>query len=339
MIISHSDTAVKERERIVKAILNWSRENEKALNIITVPYSKCNIFEELIFKYLSEGKTILYIVNDDIGINYIVDILKKRSFTEYCSNMERIKRVRENKQLVIAAVYCVLSLQSSYDLVIYDDTSSLSKLSRLEILDLLSYFYKSSRIICRSIESIFQNAPCIEVPPLEESKPLIEPRIITTRLDLSKEIPTVIYDYLMWSLSCQRNVIVLTADEEMSERVYQYLLNIKDELLTNIFLAKDIKNRELQYFLNKRRGIIVVHNQNIIKLKLSNTDFIVYHAESRVFEYKKLVYICSKASSILQGNLGEVILLSNDISRDMENCRDIIRRFNKHIWDIGLVKG
>jgi late competence protein required for DNA uptake (superfamily II DNA/RNA helicase) len=339
MIISRSDAAVKEREKIVKAILNWSRENDKVLNIVTTPFNKCDVFEDLIFKYLKEGKTILYIVNDDIGIKYVVDILKHRSYTEYCSNIEGIKRIRENKPLVITTVDSAISVQNNYDLVIYDDISSLSKLSRLEILDLLSFFYKNSRIICRSIESVFQNAPCIEVPPMEEGIPLIEPRIITTRLDLNKEIPTVIYDYLIWSLSCQRNVIILTADEDMSARVHQYLLNIREDLFTNIFLVKDTRNKDLQYFLDKRKGIVVTHDVDIVKLKISNTDFIVYFAESRIFEYKKLVYICSKASSTLQSNLGEVILLSNDISRDMENCRDIIRRFNKHIWDMGLVKG
>lgn len=338
MVISRVDTAVKEKERLVKEILSWSRSDEKVLNIVTVPFSKCDVFEEIIFKYLREGKTVLYITNDDAGIKSIVDILKRRNFNDYSCNLEGIKKIREDNPLVITAAEGAIYIQRNYDLVIYDDIVSLSKYSRFEILDLLAFFYKSGRIICRSMECIFQNALCIEVPLREKGVPLIEPRIITTRLDLSKEIPAVIYDYLVWSISCDKNVIILTPDEEISSRVHEYLLNIKDNLFTNVFLYKDIRNRELQYFLDKRKGIVVTHNIDIIKMKLSNTDFVVYYAEDRSFEYKKLVYLCSKASDIVKNNLGEVILLSNDISRDMENCRDIIRRFNKQIWDMGLVR-
>ena len=338
MVISRSDTAVKEKERLVKEILSWNRSDEKVLNIVTVPFSKCDVFEEIIFKYIREGKSVLYITNDDIGIKALVEMLKRRDFNGYSCNLEGITKVKEDNSLVIIAAEGAISIRKSYDLVIYDDIVSFSKYNKFEMLDLLAFFYKTSKIICRSMECVFQNAPCIEVPLREKGVPIIEPRIITTRLDLSRELPAVIYDYLVWSISCDKNVIILTPGEEMSVRVHEYLLNIKENLFTNVFLFKDIRNRELQYFLDKRKGIVVTHNIDIIKMKLSNTDFIVYYAEDRNFEYKKLVYLCSKASDGVINNLGEVILLSNDISRDMENCRDIIRRFNKQIWDMGLVR-
>ena len=40
-------------------------------------------------------------------------------------------------------------------------------------------------------------------------------------------------------------------------------------------------------------------------MKLTNTDFIIYFAEDKAFEYKKLVYVCSKASNLQESNLGK----------------------------------
>lgn len=338
MVMSGTNSTLKEKERLIKDITLWNRGNDKVLNIITVPYNKSDVFEEIIFKYLKEERKVLYISNDDEGTKDLIDLLKSKNFRNYNCVLENLKRLNEGKPLIITTYDNALTMQESYDLVIYDDDSSFSKYSRFEILDLLSTFYKtSSRIICRSIECIFQNAPCIEMPLCEKGMPIIEPRIITTRLDLTREIPSVIYDYLKWSIKSSRNVVIFTPGEEISERVREYLMNIKETLLTNILMYSDVREKEVKYFLEKRKGIVVTHNIDIMKMNLSHTDFIVYIAEDRIFEYKKLVNICSKASNVDENTSGEVILLSNDISRDMENCRDIIRRFNKQIWDLGLI--
>lgn len=337
MAMLRIDTDLKEKERIIKAIRNWNRSEEKALNIVTVPYSNYDVFEDIILKYTSEGKKVLYVANDEESIRQRVNLLKERAFEDYCYSMEGSSRVKEGKALVLLTSKVCRLVKNNYDLVIYDDIGGFPIYNKFEILDLLSVFYKTSRIICRSIESVFQNAKTIHVPCGDMGSPLIEPRVITTRLDLNKEMPIVIYDYLQWSIKSNRNVIILTPDEDVSQRVQEYLLNIKDGLGTEVLLYKN-KSKQLKYFLEKKKGIIVTNNMDIINMKLGKTDFIIYFAESKVFEYKKLVYVCSKASNVQDNNLGEVLFLSKDISRDMENCKEIIRRFNKLIWDMGLVK-
>ncbi|NLM35454.1 MAG: hypothetical protein GX206_08445 [Clostridiales bacterium] len=337
MVMLRIDTDLKEKERIIKAIRNWSRSDEKALNIVSVPYSKYDVFEDIILKYTSERRKVLYIANDEESIRQRVNSLKERGFEDYCYTMEGSNRVKEGKALVLLTNKVCRLVKDLYDLVIYDDIGGFPKYNKFEILDLLSVFYKNSRIICRSIENVFQNAKSIQVPCRDVGSPLIEPRVITTRLDLNKEIPIVVYEYLQWSIKSNRNVIILTPGEEVSQRVQEYLLNIKDGLGTNVLLYKN-KSKQLKYFLEKKKGIIVTHNMDIINMKLSKTDFIIYFAENKVFEYKKLVYVCSKASNAQDNNLGEVLFLSKDVSRDMENCKEIIRRFNKLIWDMGLVK-
>ena len=339
MVISRADTALREKERLIKDITIWNRGNDKVLNIIAIPYNKSDVFEEIMFKYLNDNRKVLYIANDDEGVKGILDILKTKNYKEYRCILEKLKNVHEDKLLMITTYHNALCIQGIYDLVIYDDGSGFSQFSRYEILDLLSTFYNTeSRIICRSIECIYQNSPCIYMPLREKGTPLIEPRIITTRLDLTREIPSVIYDYLKWSISSKRNVIIVTPEKEISERLNEYLLSIKENLITNILMYENVREKEVKYFLEKRKGIIVTHSMDIMKMSFSNTDFIIYLAEDRIFEYKKLVYICSKASNVDEDALGEVILLSNEISRDMESCRDIIRGFNKQIWDLGLIR-
>lgn len=337
MAILRIDTNLREKERIIKAIRNWSRGEEKVLNIVAIPYNKYDVFEDIIIKYTYERKKVLYIANDEESIRQTVTSLKNTGFQDYCYSLEGSSRVKEGRSLVLLTNRLCRLVKNNYDLVIYDDIGGFPKYNKFEILDLLSIFYKNSRIICRSIEDVFKNAKSIYVPCKDKISPLIEPRVITTRLDINKEIPIVIYEYLQWSIKSNRNVIILTPGEDISQRVQEYLLSIKDGLGTNVLHFKN-KNKQLRYFLEKKKGIIVTHNMDIINMKLTNTDFIIYFAEDKAFEYKKLVYVCSKASNLQESNLGEVLFLSKDISRDMENCKEIIRRFNKLIWDMGLVK-
>jgi Superfamily II DNA/RNA helicase required for DNA uptake (late competence protein) len=324
---------------MTKEIFAWSRGEDKVLNIIAVPYSRCDIFEDIIFRYIKEDRKILYIVNDEDGAREVTDMLKINNIRHYFLILNKGRQAGDEEKLVIATYEGALVPLQGFDLVIYDDLLSLSKYSKYEILDLLSTYYKTSKkIICRSIEAIFHNALSMEIPLGEKGGPLVEPRIITTRLDLTKEIPNVIYDYLKWSIYAERNVVIYTPGEEIAERVYEYLSIIKENLLTNILLYNDSREREVKYFLEKRKGIIVTDKLDIVKMMVSTTDFIVYLAEDRVFEYKRLVYICSKVSNGEQESPGEVIFLSNEASRDMENCKDIIRGFNKQLWDMGLAK-
>ena len=49
MVISRADTALREKERLIKDITIWNRGNDKVLNIIAIPYNKSDVFEEIMF--------------------------------------------------------------------------------------------------------------------------------------------------------------------------------------------------------------------------------------------------------------------------------------------------
>ena len=60
MAILRIDTNLREKERIIKAIRNWSRGEEKVLNIVAIPYNKYDVFEDIIIKYTYERKGAIY---------------------------------------------------------------------------------------------------------------------------------------------------------------------------------------------------------------------------------------------------------------------------------------
>jgi len=70
---------------------------------------------------------------------------------------------------------------------------------------------------------------------------------------------------------------------------------------------------------------------------INDIDIIVINAENSRFDYKKIVYLCGKVGA-REKYLGEVILISREVSDDMEKAKDITRYFNKLVWERGLLK-
>lgn len=337
-MISYIDSTNKQKEFLIKAISQWNKSKARVLNIKTVPYNESNIFMNIIMEYLNLGKRILYICNEKKGFEPLEKELKKNGISScFLDNAEDNNYIKA--PIDMALTEQLLNVGTKYDLVIYDDAVTYSKYSRFEILDLLSRFYKSKiKIICRSMETIFQNAPEIDMPIGANGMPVPEPRIITTRVDLEHEIPSMIYEYIDWSLLSGKNVMIFVPNEETARNVSTYLENFKDSLCSNIHkFIKGVKASNIKKCMSNDKIILVTDSIDGLNLASKDTDFIVYSTEDKVFDYKMLTYICSKTCNPESLKLGEVIFLSKDISRDMENCKEIIRGFNKKAWEKGLL--
>jgi late competence protein required for DNA uptake (superfamily II DNA/RNA helicase) len=224
--------------------------------------------------------------------------------------------------------------------VIYDDVSTYTSYRKLEILDLLAiYCREGAKVICRSVEMIFQNASSIDLPVKDCKLPMAEPRMITTRIDVNKEIPYVVYEYLSWSVASERKVIIFVPDEERAENVYNYLFSFRERLHNNIICYDNEKTKKnLTNFIKNKRGIIIMKCHEEFNIDLSDTDIMVYFADDKCFDYKRLLYICGKVGRSPSLGNGEVIFLAREITRDMDFAKDIVRGFNKHAWEMGLLK-
>lgn len=331
---------MEKKKKVNDMILKWSNENKNFLNIISIPYNSTYIFIDIIKKYLKEDKKILYITEEDPSkVNIILNIKKYTNIKTYTY----IKNVENNScaNLNICNFKMAYNLRKNFDLIIYDDISSFSFRNRYEILDILSELAnKNSKVIVYSVEEILKNCETILIPIKSNRVPIIEPRTILTRLDINKNIPFVIYDYLKWSIDVGRKVIIFVPDEMKVKAVYIYIKNYCKHFLKDIICFVDNKSDKklIDKFLNLSNAILITNCLKNLNHDIKNSDIMVYFADHPNFSYKEFVYLCG---SVVRGEKdlkGEVIFLANCETEDMEKAKYITRNFNKEAWDMGLLK-
>lgn len=330
----------QDKERTGQEILNWIYGKERILNISSVPYNSSVIFLQVILRFITEGKKVLYITEEsERNINLIESIKKYTTFRDYSYLRKNNAASNTVSHLHLSNYEGAIKINQNYALVIYDDISNFPRYSKYEILELLAAYYRNgSRIICRSIEPIFQKAKTMDIPIKDCRTPIAEPRIITTRIDVNKDIPYVAYEYLQWSIKSDRKIIIYVPDSDKAENVYNYLINLKDNLHNNIMYFKGKDDLKLlQNFIKNKKGIIIMECMNGYDIDFKDADIMVYFADDRVFDYKKLIYYCGKVGRESGKGSGEVVFLARENTKDMELAKDIARSFNRQAWESGLL--
>lgn len=326
---------------IFKKIRDWyASEKLCVLNLATTPYNTSLILIDLIKELISQNKNILYITNkDEKNIEVLKHIKREKIFKSYSYFRSGDTNISAN--IIFTGHENALYFNKSVDIIIYDDIEGYSPYSKVEIQELLNYLYKySPKIIAYSIEPIFLNTTVIDVPCIKGNCPITEPRFLSTRIDLKKDIPYMMYEYLTWFTTLKRKVVIYTPNEESSDRIYEYLLALKENLNTLIHRFRgNKKDRNLEYLLKSRdvSVIVVTNDYEDYFESLSNLDIIVYNSEHRNFDYKKIVYFCGKVGLFNSKTKGEVLLLANEITTEMEKAKDITRRYNILAWERGFL--
>ncbi len=326
--------------KILKQIVDWSLGKEKFLNIVSPPYNVSHTFIEIILRFTSVGKRVLYITNEDVGEADIINEIKKRSsFRKYMYFKEN--STCGNALLIIARHEMLNKFNEQFDLVIYNDIKNFSLYRKEEIAQASMMKSKSNgKIISYSIEKIFDNSREILLPVRENNYPIIEPKFISTRIDINKDIPYVIYEYLEWSINSNNRVIVYVPDEEKVVNVYKYLSKYCSKFSENtIYFIKDNNNKNILYkFMNIKSGIVITNHFNDIYFDLNNINVMVFFADDKYFDYKKLVYLCGKVGRNERALRGEVIFLGNYETEDIDKSKNITRYFNKEAWEMNLLR-
>jgi late competence protein required for DNA uptake (superfamily II DNA/RNA helicase) len=289
--------------------------------------------------FIDKDKKVLYITGENENNIQILNVIKKYTdFRDY--TYIRNSYVSENASLIICNYKNAVKLKNKYNLVVYDDVNSFPEYTSYEILDLvIKCLDENGKAICFSIESIFKNIKDIIIPTRINRMPLIEPRYVITRVDLNKDIPYIIYDYLKFLISNDRKIIIYLPSKEDVYNVYSYFINFKDNLGKNImyYIANENDEKILYNFSKIKKAILITNDYKEESINMQDTDIIVYHADNLYFDYKKLIYFCAKAgrNKYLKGE--EVIFLANTESENMDKAKNIIRCFNKEAWEKGLL--
>ena len=330
----------KEKDEISKEILGYSLIGKKRIDVVSVFYNSSDLLLETIIAHANEKKNILYITNEEqSSIDIIYFINEFSNLGEYVYTPEK-KYSSVNEYFHICNHENASKLVEKFDLVIYNDIRSFPKYNKQQIKKILLRMCKSDGIaIAYSVENVLSEGSPIIFPLKNNKIPIIEPRLITTRINLNIDIPLVVYEYLNWSIISNRKVIIFTPDEEKAELVFQYLSNFKEKLSEDLFLyisKKSDDNIPIE-FMNKDNGIIVTNDFEESYLKFQAVDIIVYFADNSKFTYKQLLYLSSKVGRYETNQRGEAIFLANAETLQMDKARSIARKFNKKAWEKGLL--
>jgi late competence protein required for DNA uptake (superfamily II DNA/RNA helicase) len=339
MITYKTSNFVSYKDKVSESILSWSCGREKVLNVIAVPYSSPVVFLKVILHYVEADKKILYITGEPEDNIQILSLIKKYTdFREYSYVRSSVTPI--NSMLTLCDYRNAVRLKDGYDLVIYDDTSSFPEYNNFEVMDLAIKCTKDTgKIIVCAVESIFKNQRDIIIPIRDNKRPLIEPRYVLTRIDLSKEMPYMIYDYLNFSVDNDRKVIIYVPDSQGVQSVFSYLCNFRNSLSKNImyYINGESYEKVLYNFAKIKKAILVTDDYKDRFVNLEDTDIIVYTSHSTLFDYKKLIYFCGKAGRSDKLRTSEVVFLANSESYDMDKAKNTIRYFNKEAWEMGLL--
>ena len=107
---------------------------------------------------------------------------------------------------------------------------------------------------------------------------------------------------------------------------------MKDVKIIRVSEVEEFKrcSRVLKY---KDKAIFIITDKvkELSEYCLVN-DAVILFADDIRYTYKKIMYLCGKIGQI-NDELPEVLLVSNNISNDIDKAKELSREFNKKIWE------
>ena len=159
--------------------------------------------------------------------------------------------------MVITNFKAAENLNNKFDLVIYDEINSIPKYDNKSILNLLHGLSgETGKKVFYSVEGIFKNKSEIILPVRHRNVPMVEPRDIVTRIDINKDIPYMVYDYIKWSINNNRNVLIYVPTGDKVEKVYNYICTYSWDKDCNIsYFVKGKSDMKIMMNFYKRKII------------------------------------------------------------------------------------
>jgi late competence protein required for DNA uptake (superfamily II DNA/RNA helicase) len=316
----------------------WYKRNIKFLTIITVPFNTSCVFSKIISKISRNNGKTLYIWGKNGENRELVN-----SIREFNSDITHsyIEKGNSSTKLTFMHYTNLMKISQQYDLVIFDDITFFSNLSNANVRDMLEICANlGERVLLYSIEKTTLVGEKFELAAYNYKKPFVEPRILTTRIDLNSDIPFTLYDYLKWFRENRHKVAIYVPNREKLNIVYDYFCNklkLSDVKIIKVSENDDIKRSE-KVSKYKDKAIFIITNKIEELLEYCYIDDgVVLFSDNERYNYKKLLYICGQIRNV-NPQLPEVLLVSNDVSEDMEKTKSMARNFNKKVWEKRLIE-
>ncbi len=338
MVIMNMVKFTYEIDKIKRDIINWYNGKDKYLNIISPPYNSCEFFLDIIQYVAKKPGRILYISTNKGCLEIVDNIKSNTNFRDY--TFIRSEYSKYDSSLVIWDLSSISQIHGEFDLIIYDNISGICTTDYRFIKNICNKYCSSNgKIVFFAIETLMKGSKEINMPLRNNGKPVTEPTVLFTRLNINKDIPYVVYEYLNWSINIDKKIIIYVPDKDKVNNLYNYLLKLKNKLNANIdFFIEDSSDvKVLTNFSKKKRAILVTNYLGEKYLNFNNINIMVYFADDDKFDYKKLVYLAGRSSFMEQFEKGEVIFLAKKETNAMAKAKNITRNFNKEAWEMGLL--
>ena len=293
----------------------YVKSNDRCINLICEPYQKLNFIESLIGDCLINNEKVLYVGKS-----------RKVCKNEQLNSMN-FDFINFNN---------IFNIKKNFDLIIYDDVSLYSNKSSIECNEDLMYLKRlSKKIVICSVDKVFNNIKHIEILNNQRKTHFLEPRLITTRVNLETSMPYTLYDYIEWFIREKRILVVYVPNKFNLNKIYEYYtedLNLENKV-------KIVKEDKKNSFLNivnesrfKKEGIIFITDSlHEYFDSIPECDMVIYSFEKDIVDYKKIIFACGAlCKDKCTGR--EVILLSNEEGDNIETARRLARGFNKTLW-------
>ncbi|HFK8299909.1 TPA: hypothetical protein ACG0NK_000074 [Clostridium perfringens] len=293
----------------------YVKSNDRFINLICEPYQKLNFIESLIGDCLINNEKVLYVGKS-----------RKVCKNEQLNSMN-FDFINFNN---------IFNIKKNFDLIIYDDVSLYSNKSSIECNEDLMYLKRlSKKIVICSVDKVFNNIKHIEILNNQRKTHFLEPRLITTRVNLENSMPYTLYDYIEWFIREKRILVVYVPNKFNLNKIYEYYtedLNLENKV-------KIVKEDKKNSFLNivnesrfKKEGIIFITDSlHEYFDSIPECDMVIYSFEKDIVDYKKIIFACGAlCKNKCTGR--EVILLSNEEGDNIETARRLARGFNKTLW-------
>lgn len=293
----------------------YVKSNERFINLICEPYQKLNFIEDLISDCLINNEKVLYVGKS----RKICKSEQLNSMNFYFSNFNNI-----------------FNIKKKFDLIIYDDVSLYSNKSSIECNEDLMYLKRlSKKIVICSVDKVFNNIKHIEILNNQRKAHFLEPRLITTRVNLETSMPYTLYDYIDWFIREKRILVVYVPSKFNLNKIYEYYtedLNLENK----VKIVKEDKKNSFLKIVNesrfKKEGVIFMTDSlHEYFDSIPECDMVIYSFEKDIVDYKKIIFACGAlCKDKCTGR--EVILLSNEEGDNIETARRLARGFNETLW-------
>lgn len=318
-------------------LMNWYEDSpDKAINIKTVPYMGVEPIRDLVKKVLFEGGRVLYITGEDKEKVLMVKEMRTAGFDSI--SLHQDMEIREDESFVVCDYLQAMRVKGHYSLVVYDDVNSFPVHKKPEMQQLIGFIYpRCEKVIAYSFETVFMGMGVLEVPMAGRSGFISEPRILETRLNLDEFIPNSVYEYLLWFVFEKKKVLFLTTNKKVKQKMARFLSKIDETLESSIYDVDEIgTNRMKELCTDESKAHIFITDdlEDYVGVE-TNLEIIIHGADSSRYSYRELIFLCLRSGYYDELN-GEVIMLCQTVTRDIEKTRDMTRHFNKVLWDEGF---